>query len=198
MATQAPSQGPLVAVLPGTGRRRRVGLINGIGVGIFRVQPLIMTLGTGLVVAGLLTVYQQFVHQRRVPRCLTQWPGSAAARRSGSSPTACCCSCPSRRSSSSGCDGPATAVCCIAVGRQPHRGAPGRRPRLAGPARRVRHLGRARGHRGHHVRGRHQDGRARRAPTRLCCHRWRPPSSAARPSSAAAAATRAASSAPSS
>ncbi len=34
--------------------------------------------------------------------------------------------------------------------------------------------------------------------TRTCCHRWRPPSSAARPSSVVVEATRAASSAPSS
>jgi ribose transport system permease protein len=34
-----------------------VGVINGLGVGVFRVQPLIMTLGMGLVVAGILLVY---------------------------------------------------------------------------------------------------------------------------------------------
>src|SRR3982074_2298860 len=33
-----------------------VGLLNGIGVSIFRVQPLIMTLGTGLVISGWLLV----------------------------------------------------------------------------------------------------------------------------------------------
>ena len=45
-------------------RRRRaalVGLVNGIGVGIFRVQPLIMTLATGLVVLGGANVYQKLV-----------------------------------------------------------------------------------------------------------------------------------------
>ncbi|HKV88699.1 MAG TPA: ABC transporter permease [Candidatus Dormibacteraeota bacterium] len=35
-----------------------VGLLNGIGVAIFRVQPLIMTLGMGLVVSGSLLIYQ--------------------------------------------------------------------------------------------------------------------------------------------
>jgi ribose transport system permease protein len=35
-----------------------VGLLNGVGVAIFRVQPLIMTLGTGLIVAGTLLIYQ--------------------------------------------------------------------------------------------------------------------------------------------
>ncbi|WP_423069184.1 ABC transporter permease [Devosia sp. CN2-171] len=38
-----------------------VGLANGIGVGIFRVHPLIMTLGTGLVAFGSLQVYQRTV-----------------------------------------------------------------------------------------------------------------------------------------
>lgn len=35
-----------------------VGLINGIGVGVFRVHPLIMTLGMSLVVLGLANVWQ--------------------------------------------------------------------------------------------------------------------------------------------
>jgi ribose transport system permease protein len=34
-----------------------VGLLNGIGVAIFRVQPLIMTLGMSLVVSGVLLIY---------------------------------------------------------------------------------------------------------------------------------------------
>src|ERR1700682_4287711 len=34
-----------------------VGLLNGLGVAVFRVQPLIMTLGTGFVIAGSLLVY---------------------------------------------------------------------------------------------------------------------------------------------
>lgn len=38
-----------------------VGVANGIGVGIFRVHPLIMTLGTGLVGSGILQVYQRTV-----------------------------------------------------------------------------------------------------------------------------------------
>ena len=35
-----------------------VGLVNGIGVGVFRVHPLIMTLGMGLVVLGFANVWQ--------------------------------------------------------------------------------------------------------------------------------------------
>src|ERR1700728_403395 len=36
-----------------------VGLINGIGVALLRVQPLVMTLGTGLMTSGVLIVYSQ-------------------------------------------------------------------------------------------------------------------------------------------
>ena len=38
-----------------------IGLVNGFGVGIVRVHPLIMTLGTGLIATGALQVYQRFV-----------------------------------------------------------------------------------------------------------------------------------------
>ena len=38
-----------------------IGLANGIGVGVFRVHPLIMTLGTSLVGTGCLQVYQRTV-----------------------------------------------------------------------------------------------------------------------------------------
>ena len=38
-----------------------VGLVNGFGVGVVRVHPLIMTLGTGLIATGCLQVYQRFV-----------------------------------------------------------------------------------------------------------------------------------------
>ena len=38
-----------------------IGLANGIGVGVFRVHPLIMTLGTSLIGTGCLQVYQRTV-----------------------------------------------------------------------------------------------------------------------------------------
>jgi ribose transport system permease protein len=57
-ATQFRSQGEPVAVAIGIGAALVVGLVNGIGIAGFRVQPLIMTLATGLVAAGFLTVYQ--------------------------------------------------------------------------------------------------------------------------------------------
>lgn len=58
MATQVPTQGPLVAVILALLVCGLAGLANGIGVGIFRVHPLIMTLAMGLVILGLMTVYQ--------------------------------------------------------------------------------------------------------------------------------------------
>jgi ribose transport system permease protein len=53
------------------------GLLNGIGVGVFRVHPLIMTLGMSLVVLGLMAVYQLAMVQSGVviPDVL-QWLGS--------------------------------------------------------------------------------------------------------------------------
>jgi ribose transport system permease protein len=57
-ATQSTGQGPEVAMLMALGAAALVGAVNGIGVGIFRVHPLIMTLGVSLVVLGLMNVYQ--------------------------------------------------------------------------------------------------------------------------------------------
>ena len=61
MATQVVHQDPAVAFLLAMAPALLVGLANGIGVGIFRVHPLIMTLGTGLVAFGCLQVYQRTV-----------------------------------------------------------------------------------------------------------------------------------------
>ena len=61
MATQIVHHDPAttlaLALLPAL----LIGLANGIGVGLFRVHPLIMTLGTGLVGSGVLQVYQRTV-----------------------------------------------------------------------------------------------------------------------------------------
>ncbi len=57
-ATQYRSTGEPTAVAIGIGAALLVGIVNGIGIAAFRVQPLIMTLATGLVTAGFLTVYQ--------------------------------------------------------------------------------------------------------------------------------------------
>ncbi|EPX84849.1 monosaccharide ABC transporter membrane protein, CUT2 family [Rubellimicrobium thermophilum DSM 16684] len=61
VATQTPLLGPhaaiAIALLPAV----LLGLLNGIGVGLFRVHPLIMTLATGLIGIGCLQVYQRGV-----------------------------------------------------------------------------------------------------------------------------------------
>lgn len=49
----------VLALLGALGLGLLVGLINGIGVGPFRVSPLIMTLGMGGILVGLLTVWSQ-------------------------------------------------------------------------------------------------------------------------------------------
>jgi ribose transport system permease protein len=47
-----------LGVVVAIGAAMLAGLVNGIGVGIFRVHPLIMTLGMGLVVFGFANVWQ--------------------------------------------------------------------------------------------------------------------------------------------
>jgi ribose transport system permease protein len=58
MATHS-GLGVAPAVLCGLGVGFAVGLINGIGIALLRVQPLVMTLGTGLMTEGMLVVYSQ-------------------------------------------------------------------------------------------------------------------------------------------
>ncbi|MBZ9881393.1 ABC transporter permease [Mesorhizobium sp. CA10] len=61
MATQIVNQNPAVAFLLAMLPAVLIGLVNGIGVGVFRVHPLIMTLGTSLIGTGFLQVYQRTV-----------------------------------------------------------------------------------------------------------------------------------------
>ncbi|MEZ2332565.1 ABC transporter permease [Mesorhizobium sp. RCC_202] len=61
MATQIVNQDPAVAFLIAMLPAVLIGLVNGIGVGVFRVHPLIMTLGTSLIGTGFLQVYQRTV-----------------------------------------------------------------------------------------------------------------------------------------
>lgn len=80
IATQAPEQGQLVAVLIALAVAAVAGLVNGIGVGVFRVHPLIMTLGMSLVVLGLVTVYQRIMVSAgsRVPEAVA-WLGGGTS-----------------------------------------------------------------------------------------------------------------------
>ena len=63
MATQTPLQGGIVALLLALAACALAGVVNGIGIGVFKVHPLIMTLGMTLVILGLMTVYQLTVVQ---------------------------------------------------------------------------------------------------------------------------------------
>jgi ribose transport system permease protein len=61
MATQVVNHDPATAIALALVPAVLIGLANGIGVGVFRVHPLIMTLGTSLIGTGCLQVYQRTV-----------------------------------------------------------------------------------------------------------------------------------------
>jgi ribose transport system permease protein len=61
VATQGVDHAAPVAMLIALGPAVLIGFANGIGVGVFRVHPLIMTLGTSLIGVGFLQVYQRTV-----------------------------------------------------------------------------------------------------------------------------------------
>lgn len=77
VATLVGGQGLLVALLAALVIAALAGLLTGVGVGVFRVHPLIMTLGMGLVVLGLANVWQLAMVQSGagVPETL-RWLGS--------------------------------------------------------------------------------------------------------------------------
>ena len=58
MATLTTGQGPVVAIAVALVAATIAGVVNGVGIGVFKVHPLIMTLGMSLVVLGLMSVYQ--------------------------------------------------------------------------------------------------------------------------------------------
>jgi ribose transport system permease protein len=76
MATMVSEVGWLAAVLIALIPAAVVGLVNGIGVGIFRVHPLIMTISMSLVVSGAVNVYARanITGGTRVPPEIT-WLG---------------------------------------------------------------------------------------------------------------------------
>ncbi len=61
VATQSAIHPPAVAFALAFLPALLIGAVNGIGVGVFRVHPLIMTLGTSLIGTGFLQVYQRTV-----------------------------------------------------------------------------------------------------------------------------------------
>jgi ribose transport system permease protein len=66
VATLSLGQGPVVAIALALVACSIAGLVNGIGIGVFKVHPLIMTLGMSLVVLGLMSVYQLAMVQQGV------------------------------------------------------------------------------------------------------------------------------------
>jgi ribose transport system permease protein len=60
-ATLAPLIGVPAAVAVAIASAIVIGLVNGFGIAIARVHPLIMTLGTALIATGCLLVYQRYV-----------------------------------------------------------------------------------------------------------------------------------------
>ena len=77
VASVTPLHGAPVGVAAALGAAILAGFVNGIGVGMARVHPLIMTLGTGLIATGCLQVYQRFVINTgsEIP-ALLEWLGT--------------------------------------------------------------------------------------------------------------------------
>jgi ribose transport system permease protein len=77
MATQTGAQGPVIAIGLAVLAAIIAGIVNGIGIGVFKVHPLIMTLGIALVILGLMNVYQLVVVQAgtEIPD-VVDWLGS--------------------------------------------------------------------------------------------------------------------------
>ena len=61
MATQVPLIGAPMAIVVSLVPALVIGIVNGFGVAFAHVDPLIMTLGTGLIGTGCLQVYQRTV-----------------------------------------------------------------------------------------------------------------------------------------
>lgn len=58
VATLVGEQGVLIAILAALGAATVVGFVSGVGSGVFKVHPLIMTLGMSFVVLGIANVWQ--------------------------------------------------------------------------------------------------------------------------------------------
>ena len=110
MATLVTTQDPAVAILIALVPAALVGLANGIGIAVFRVHPLIMTLGMGLIVHGLPAGLSAHRICRPVRNSRRVWPGSAPDARTAS-PTRLSCSCRWPLRSSLACAAPASVAC---------------------------------------------------------------------------------------
>ena len=79
MLTGQGTQGTPRAILVALGVGLAVGLVNGIGVGVFRVNALIMTLGMSAIVVGALTLYAQRSNVPLVPDAIRELGGGTVA-----------------------------------------------------------------------------------------------------------------------
>jgi ribose transport system permease protein len=59
--------GTATALLFGLATGAVIGLVNGVGVAVFRVNPLIMTLGVGSVLFGMLSIYAGRAFEKTIP-----------------------------------------------------------------------------------------------------------------------------------
>jgi ribose transport system permease protein len=59
--------GTATALLFGLATGAAIGLVNGVGVAVFRVNPLIMTLGVGSVLFGMLSIYASRAFEKTIP-----------------------------------------------------------------------------------------------------------------------------------
>jgi ribose transport system permease protein len=66
------NHGAGVAILIALGVGLGIGLVNGVGVAVFRVNPLIMTLGVSTITLGALTIYSQKRFVSLVPEFVTK------------------------------------------------------------------------------------------------------------------------------
>lgn len=65
MSTMTLRAGDVWSVAIGLALGLGVGLVNGVGIAVLRVQPLVMTLGTGLMTQGIIIVYSQRILSTR-------------------------------------------------------------------------------------------------------------------------------------
>ena len=121
-----------------------VGLVNGIGVGVFRVHPLIMTLGMGLVVLGLANVWQLVDGPDRRRRAARAALARARTGCSRSCPYSLLVFVPLAVADPARPAADRLRPAALRDRRQPDRGAPVGRAGVAGPGRPVHHLGAAR------------------------------------------------------
>jgi ribose transport system permease protein len=65
------TNGAFLGLLAGVVVGVAIGSVNGVGIGVFRVNPLVMTLGTSSVIFGLLSIYAGKAFEKKIPGVVT-------------------------------------------------------------------------------------------------------------------------------